>query len=52
MRWCRFVEEHEARNRQLTLRYRFAHHIYHNAFDESLRAHAARRAEPRDRASG
>ena len=25
-------------NGQLTLRYRFAHHIYHNAFDESLRA--------------
>ena len=25
-------------NRELTLRYRFAHHIYHNAFDASLRA--------------
>jgi predicted ATPase len=34
----RFVDEHETDNRQLTLRYRFAHHIYHNAFDTSLRA--------------
>ena len=34
----RFVEEHETDNRELTLRYRFAHHIYHNAFDTSLRA--------------
>ncbi len=34
----RFVEEYEAGNRQLTLRYRFAHHIYHNALDASLRA--------------
>ncbi len=34
----RFVDEHEADNRELTLRYRFAHHVYHNAFDTSLRA--------------
>ena len=34
----RFVEEHEAHNRELTLKYRFAHHIYHNAFDASLRS--------------
>jgi predicted ATPase len=34
----RFVNEWEAPDHQLTLRYRFAHHIYHNAFDESLRA--------------
>lgn len=34
----RFIDEHETDNRQLTLRYRFAHHIYHNAFDTSLRA--------------
>lgn len=33
----RFVEEQET-HRQLTLRYRFAHHIYHNAFDGLLRA--------------
>ena len=33
-----FVEESETHNRELTLRYRFAHHIYHNAFDASLRA--------------
>src|SRR4029078_5820417 len=40
----RFVDEHETDNRQLTLRYRFAHHVYHNAFDSSLRA--TRRAAP------
>jgi predicted ATPase len=34
----RFVDEQETHNRQLTLRYRFAHHIYHTAFDKSLRA--------------
>jgi predicted ATPase len=34
----RFVDEHEADNGELMLRYRFAHHIYHNAFDGSLRA--------------
>jgi len=34
----RFVDEYEAHNRELTLRYRFAHHIYHNAFDASLRS--------------
>jgi predicted ATPase len=34
----RFVDEFEADNRELTLRYRFAHHIYHNAFDASVRA--------------
>ena len=33
----RFVDEHEARDRTLTLRYRFAHHLYQNAFYESLR---------------
>ena len=33
----RFVDEQETRS-QLTLRYRFAHHIYHHAFDASLRA--------------
>ena len=34
----RFVDEQESRDRALTLRYRFAHHVYHNAFYESLRA--------------
>jgi serine/threonine protein kinase/predicted ATPase len=34
----RFVDEQETSSRQLTLRYRFAHHIYHAAFDMSLRA--------------
>jgi predicted ATPase len=34
----RFVDEWDAPDGQLTLRYRFAHHIYHRAFDESLRA--------------
>src|SRR6185436_6837194 len=34
----RFVDEHETDNRELTLRYRFAHQIYHHAFDSSLRA--------------
>ena len=34
----RFVDEWEAPDRQLALRYRFAHHLYHNAFDQSLRA--------------
>jgi len=33
----RFVDEHEARDRTLTLRYRFAHQLYHAAFYESLR---------------
>jgi predicted ATPase len=33
----RFVDEQDSK-RQLTLRYRFAHHVYHNAFDRSLRA--------------
>lgn len=32
-----FVDEWEAPDRTLTLRYRFAHHLYHNAFYESLR---------------
>ncbi|HZB24877.1 MAG TPA: protein kinase [Vicinamibacterales bacterium] len=32
-----FVDEWEARDRTLTLRYRFAHHLYHEAFYESLR---------------
>ncbi len=34
----RFVEEAESSNRVLTLRYRFAHHVYHQAFAESVRA--------------
>jgi tetratricopeptide (TPR) repeat protein len=34
----RFVDEWEAPDRTLTLRYRFAHHVYHHAFDSSLRA--------------
>ena len=29
--------EHEASDRTLTLRYRFAHHVYYSAFYESLR---------------
>jgi adenylate cyclase len=33
----RFVDEHEAADRSLTLRYRFAHHLYYAAFYESLR---------------
>jgi tetratricopeptide (TPR) repeat protein len=33
----RFVDEHEPRDRTLTLRYRFAHQLYHAAFYESLR---------------
>ena len=33
----RFIDEHEARDRTLTLRYRFAHHLYYSAFYESLR---------------
>jgi predicted ATPase len=33
----RFVDEHETRDRALTLRYRFAHHLYYSAFYESLR---------------
>jgi adenylate cyclase len=34
----RFVDEWEAPDRTLTLRYRFAHHLYHKAFFHSLRA--------------
>ncbi len=34
----RFIEEAESSRRQLTLRYRFAHHVYHQAFSESVRA--------------
>jgi tetratricopeptide (TPR) repeat protein len=34
----RFVEEFDGPDRLLSLRYRFAHHIYQNAFYESLRA--------------
>jgi adenylate cyclase len=34
----RYVTEAEERDRTLTLRYRFAHHVYHEAFYESLRA--------------
>ena len=33
----KFVDEHETRDRTLTLRYRFAHQLYHAAFYESLR---------------
>ena len=33
----RFVDEHETRDRALTLRYRFAHHLYYSAFYDSLR---------------
>jgi tetratricopeptide (TPR) repeat protein len=33
----RFVDEWEAPDRTLTLRYRFAHHLYHTAFYEALR---------------
>ena len=33
----RFVDEHEARDRSLTLRYRFAHHLYYSAFYDALR---------------
>jgi predicted ATPase len=33
-----FVDEWEGPDRILTLRYRFAHHLYHNAFYDSLRA--------------
>jgi predicted ATPase len=33
----RFVAEGEARDRSLTLNYRFAHHVYQHAFYESLR---------------
>jgi predicted ATPase len=32
-----FVTEAEEHDRTLTLRYRFSHHVYHEAFDESLR---------------
>ncbi|HXW05112.1 MAG TPA: protein kinase [Vicinamibacterales bacterium] len=34
----RFVDEHECADRSLTLRYRFAHHVYHNAISDTLRA--------------
>ncbi|HEY7055201.1 MAG TPA: protein kinase, partial [Vicinamibacterales bacterium] len=34
----RFQEEAEFRGREVTLRYRFAHHVYHQAFAESVRA--------------
>jgi tetratricopeptide (TPR) repeat protein len=33
----KFVDEHEGRDRALTLRYRFAHQLYYTAFYESLR---------------
>jgi tetratricopeptide (TPR) repeat protein len=33
----RFADEHEARDRSLTLRYRFAHQLYHAAFYDGLR---------------
>jgi serine/threonine protein kinase/predicted ATPase len=34
----RFIRDFEAADRSLTLEYRFAHHVYQNAFFESLRA--------------
>jgi predicted ATPase len=34
----RFVDEWDTPDRQVTLRYRFAHHIYHNALYDALRA--------------
>lgn len=34
----RFVDEWEGCDRWVTLRYRFAHHVYHNAFYNALRA--------------
>ena len=37
MRWCGSSTSARARDRSLTLRYRFAHHLYHSAFYESLR---------------
>jgi hypothetical protein len=33
----RFVKEAESADRSLTLQYRFAHHVYHNAFYDALR---------------
>ncbi len=33
----RFVDEYECPDRSLTLRYRFAHHLYHNTISDSLR---------------
>ena len=33
----RFVDEYECPDRSLTLRYRFAHHVYHHAFHEAVR---------------
>jgi serine/threonine protein kinase/tetratricopeptide (TPR) repeat protein len=33
----RFVDEYECPDRSLTLRYRFAHHLYHNQISDSLR---------------
>ena len=33
----RFVDEHECADRSLTLRYRFAHHLYYNSIHDSLR---------------
>ena len=45
----RFVGELEAPDRTLTLHYRFAHHMYQNAFFESLRATRKAALEPRDR---
>ena len=33
----RFVKEADNADRSLTLRYRFAHHVYHNAFSDALR---------------
>ena len=33
----KFVDEHECPDRSLTLRYRFAHHLYYNTIFDSLR---------------
>jgi len=33
----RFIDEHEARDRTLTLRYRFTHHLYYSALYDALR---------------
>ena len=40
----RFVGELEAPDRSLTLRYRFAHHMYQNACFDSLRRRGRRRS--------
>ena len=50
--WCGSSSEEETMDRALTLRYRFAHHVYQNAFYDSLRVtRRASYAEPRNRQS-